>query len=247
MEIKKEDIGLNNSKPFFYRKELLQNQIENLRTFSFQIPANKLFNLQSLQSEIHIFLFTNGTGKITHGTQEFGINEIAVFMPVQSADFTIETKDESLAVLEIVLKLTSDELAIMKNEQTPYFITYSNCKKYKEAIKSPKTINRMLIPENIIPRFCMGSVETIGPDTVETHSHPMLEQLFFGLKKNDCIVIADKNETDFKENDLLHIPLGSEHGVKVEDGNIMNYIWLDFFRSQGEMSYIKDNHYMEDE
>jgi hypothetical protein len=247
MEIKKELCGLNNSESELYRKPVLQNEIENLSTFSVYIPANISFIFHFLQNEIRIFLFTNGKGKIIQKNQEFSVNEIAVFMPVQSADFVVETKDENLTVLEIVLKLISDELAVMKNQQPPYFINYSGCKKYKEAIKSPKTINRMLIPENIVPRFCMGSVETTGPDKVEAHSHPMLEQLFFGLGKNDCIVIADENETTFKENVLLHIPLGSEHGVKVENGKIMNYIWMDFFRNKNDMSYMAENHFIQED
>ena len=74
----------------------------------------------------------------------------------------------------------------------------------------------------------------------------MLEQLFFGLKMNDCTVTADGIEATFKENTLLHIPLGSRHGVVVKEGNMLNYIWMDLFRSQEDMGYIKENHIMKD-
>jgi hypothetical protein len=102
----------------------------------------------------------------------------------------------------------------------------------------------MILPENIIPRFCIGSVETSGPDEVGAHSHPMLEQLFLGLKKNNCVVIADEMETPFEENILLHIPLGSTHKAIVEEGKILNYVWMDLFRSQEDMNYIRDTHIM---
>ena len=105
----------------------------------------------------------------------------------------------------------------------------------------------MILPENIVPRLCIGSVETSGPDEVGAHTHPMLEQLFYGLKMNNCIVRADGIEAAFKENTLLHIPLGSRHGVVVEEGKILNYIWMDLFRSQEDMGYIRDNHIMKDE
>ena len=104
----------------------------------------------------------------------------------------------------------------------------------------------MILPEDIIPRFCMGSVETSGPDNVGAHSHAMLEQLFYGLKMNNCIVKADEIKATFKENYLLHIPLGSRHEVVVEEGKVLNYIWMDLFRSQEDMGYIKENHIMKD-
>jgi len=98
-----------------------------------------------------------------------------------------------------------------------------------------------------VPRLCIGSVETSGPDEVATHTHPMLDQLFFGLPGNDCMVMADNAESRFLENDLLHIPLGSMHGVSVEAGKHLHYIWIDLFHSEEEMGYMKDTHIIIDE
>ena len=100
----------------------------------------------------------------------------------------------------------------------------------------------MFLPENLIPRFCMGSVETSGPDNIEKHEHSMLEQLFFGMKNNDCIVWANDQQATLKENELLHIPLGSLHGVEVKKGKNLHYVWIDYFNSQEEMKYISENH-----
>ena len=100
----------------------------------------------------------------------------------------------------------------------------------------------MILNEDIVPRLCMGSVETSGPDEVAAHIHPMLDQLFFGLSGNDCMVMAGTAESRFLENDLLHIPLGSRHGVSVETGKYLNYIWIDLFHTQEEMGYMKDTH-----
>ena len=55
----------------------------------------------------------------------------------------------------------------------------------------------------------------------------MLEQLFFGLPDNNCFVRADDDEIPFGENVLLHIPLGSNHSVRVEPGHKLHYLWLD--------------------
>ena len=179
----------------------------------------------------------------------FEINEVVLFVPSVTEDIFISAENGNLGILEIVMELSENDLHYLKKQQSqfPYYITYSQCRQYKESIKSEKTINRILLPENIVPRFCMGSVETSGPDEVGAHSHPMLEQLFFGLANNNCIVRADSQETTFEENYLLHIPLGSVHGVRSEEGKTLNYIWMDFFRSQEDMDYITDSHIMEEE
>lgn len=161
---------------------------------------------------------------------------------------SIKADNGSLGILEITIMLNENEFQSVKmqTERLPYFVDYTKCIEYKESIKSPKTISRTILPENIIPRFCLGSVETSGPDEVGAHAHPMLEQLFFGLANNDCIVRADEATTTFKENTLLHIPLGSTHGVTVEEGKILYYIWMDLFRSEEDMSYIRENHITKD-
>ena len=175
------------------------------------------------------------------------VHEIALFVPAPNEMVIVSADKTELDVLEIEIALSEKEYADFKNqnENSRYYKVYSKCKKYKEAIKSKKTTSRMLLPENRVPRFCVGSVETYGPDEVGKHKHPMLEQLFFGLEKNDCVVTADDQETEFKEYMLLHIPLGSEHGVKVEAGKNIHYIWMDLFRSQKEMKYITESHIMD--
>ena len=100
----------------------------------------------------------------------------------------------------------------------------------------------MILPEDIVPRVCIGTVETTGPDEVASHTHPMLEQLFLGLKGNEVRVSADSEITGFRENDLLHIPLGSDHGVKVAEGKALHYLWVDIFSDRSALDYMRDNH-----
>ena len=75
----------------------------------------------------------------------------------------------------------------------------------------------------------MGTVQTKGPDKVAAHEHPMLEQLFLGLSKNNCIVYADEDKVDFPQYSVVHVPLGSRHSISVEKDQIMYYVWMDFF------------------
>ncbi len=247
MEIKKEHCEFKNfsiDKENSIRKRILPGEIKTVETFYLKI-TEKGFKHKKKKNSRSIFLLFKGAGIITEGNSTYhNSEEIAVFVPSDTEDVSIYAVKGILEVLEIELMLSDDDLFFLSENRKnlPYFNTYSKCRQYKESIKSKKTINRMILPENIVPRFCMGSVETSGPDKIKEHNHPMLEQLFFGLQNNNCIVRADNQETLFKEYELLHIPLGSVHGVEVREGKFLHYIWIDYFKSQEEMKYISENH-----
>jgi len=248
MKIRKESCETDSSDKQLTKKLVLKGEIHDLNTISIHIPDREALHFVPPQDTISIFLFTHGMGKIKQGKRQFNVMEIAVYVPACSEEATFISLNGKLEILEIILQLSEDDKQDIKNRQDllpyPYFVIYSKCKKYKESIKSDKTINHMLLPENIVPRFCMGAVQTYGPDRVGSHAHPMLEQLFFGLNENDCVVTADRAVTSFEENVLLHIPLGSEHGIRVEEGKMLNYIWMDFFHTREDMGYMAENHIM---
>jgi len=127
-----------------------------------------------------------------------------------------------------------------------YFKAFSECPVYTEEIKSAKTLNRMILPERLVPRFCIGTVETTGPDEVGAHQHPMLEQLFLGLPECNCKVKADESSLLLTENMILHIPLGSMHSVSVKEGEKLSYVWLDFFKTIEGQDYISEQHQMDE-
>jgi hypothetical protein len=251
LEIKKEYCGISDSEIYknkINRKPVLQGEINGINTFYIELARDTRYLIKPGQNSVSLYLITNGKGIITQGVRQFEVNGLNLFVPSIMDEASVLADKGDFGMVEIIIRLTSDEYQLLKQQQSklPYFVDYSQCRQYKEAIKSEKTISRMILPEDIIPRFCMGSVETSGPDKVGAHSHPMLEQLFYGLKSNDCIVKADGIEAAFKENFLLHIPVGSRHGVDVEKGKLLNYVWMDLFRSQEDMGYIKENHIMKD-
>jgi|WetSurMetagenome_2_1015567.scaffolds.fasta_scaffold00791_3 hypothetical protein len=251
LEIKKEYCGISDSVisgESVYRKPVLEGEIDGINTCYMELHKDNPYLIKPGQNSISAYLITHGTGIIKQGSKKFEVNGLNLFVPSIMEEASVVADKEDFGMLEIVIKLTSAEYQLLKQQpdKLPYFVDYTQCRQYKEAIKSEKTVSRMILPENIIPRFCMGSVETSGPDKVGAHSHAMLEQQFFGLKMNDCIVNADGIKASFKENILLHIPLGSRHEVVVEEGKILNYIWMDLFRYQEDMGYIKENHIMKD-
>jgi len=136
---------------------------------------------------------------------------------------------------------------MLDKHSSPYVRAFSDCTPYTEDIKSSKTLNRMILPEGLVPRFCVGTVETTGPDEVAAHEHPMLEQLFLGLPNCNCTVFANNDFITLTENMIIHIPLGSLHSVKVDDGSVLSYVWLDFFKTLEGQEYMSDQHQINDE
>jgi hypothetical protein len=120
-----------------------------------------------------------------------------------------------------------------------FYTRFVDCEPYTEKIKSPNTVSRTVLPQDIVPRVSLGTVEAPGPDAVGAHEHPMLDQLFLGLTGNDVTVHADKSSASFTAFELLHIPIGSSHWVSVDEGKKMYYMWMDFFLTREGQEWLK--------
>jgi hypothetical protein len=232
------------SKDGFVKNDLLKGEIEGITTEYLIVNQGCQHKMHPINGRVSILLFLNGNGKIEHEGNSFEFRNTTVFIPKEFCFFSIKAGDVLVAFLHITIQLKESDMMYLKTvaNKLPYLLKYEDCKPYNESIKSEKTISRTIIPEDIIPRMCMGSVQTEGPDAVGAHKHPMLEQLFYGLENNNCVVHANEHNVDFGEHTLLHIPLGSNHGATVHKGRTLHYIWMDFFKNQDDMSYISDSH-----
>jgi mannose-6-phosphate isomerase-like protein (cupin superfamily) len=227
-----------------YSLPLLPGEIKGAAAFYGAIDNTKRHEFKSPKDRIQVHFYLTGQGQVSIKNAIYAIREMSLFIAPMNEAYCLQAFDAPLEYLEIQWEMRKDDEKDLETAKIflPYFIAYSACKTYREAIKSPKTVNRTIVPENVIPRFCMGSVETEGPDSVGAHKHPMLEQHFFGLKGNDCVVKADGAEARLGERVLLHIPLGSEHGVRVDAGKKLHYLWLDFFQDKKGVEWITQMH-----
>jgi mannose-6-phosphate isomerase-like protein (cupin superfamily) len=230
------------------RKLIMPGEISSIKTFCVDLRGGTANECLPEENKLRILLFTSGSGNVKQDGFDFVIDELALFVPDIHREFTIVSSEKSLSYLEIILHLSTEDLLFLGEhaDKFPYYVRYSESRQYDEPIKSGKTVSRIILSEDIVPRLCIGSVQTSGPDEVGAHTHPMLEQLFLGLAGNDVVVMADSAEAKFLENDLLHIPLGSSHGVKVGPGKSLHYIWIDFFHSIQDMDYITNSHILKD-
>ena len=172
--------------------------------------------------------------------------ERAVYTDFPGKDITIFSKTDS-GVLEIEWSLSEEDLAELetKKDKFPYMQAYQDALQYRDPFKSETTISRAIIIHDFIPRFAMGSVEAKADDLVGQHSHPLLDQFFFSFAENDADLLIDCRILNFKGNTLVHIPLGSNHGVIVRGNQKMHYLWLDFTpvsQKKDAVEYLNEVH-----
>jgi hypothetical protein len=223
------------------RVALLPGAIEGVETNYYIQGAGSRHTAQPWPGKGQVFLFIAGAGEVRAGQRSYAFSEMAALCAPGDPPPVIESTSAPLEYLEILMDLRDQEAAQLRRAD-PFFVRHSECEAYAEAIKSTRTVSRTIVPAETVPRFCMGSVEAAGPDEVGAHSHPMLEQLFFGLPGNTCVVGADEAAATLEGRALLHVPLGSRHGVRVAEGQRLRYIWMDFFRSEEDMTYIQEQH-----
>jgi hypothetical protein len=222
------------------RVALLPGAIDGVETNYYIQGAASRHAVAPRPGKAQVFLFIAGAGKARAGDKAYGVSEMAaLWAPCDPP--VIESASAPLEYLEVLVDLRDQEAARLQGAE-PFFVRYSECEAYAEAIKSPRTVSRTIVPAETVPRFCMGSVESVGPDEVGAHAHLMLEQLFFGLPGNRCVVSADDAVVTLEARALLHVPRGSWHGVGVREGHRMHYIWMDFFTSEQDMAYIREQH-----
>lgn len=223
------------------RKTLLAGEIAGVETSLVRIPAGETADLKSPPDRQHIVFVISGTGRMlaVSAQHELIAKDLFAAQPGTPAAFYADT-DASL--LLIAMDLHPEEAANPRTELYPVVRRYAECEKYRDYFKTPKTVSRTLVHPFTLPRFSMGSVETTGPDRIEPHAHPMLDQHFFSFADNRCTLLVDGERHPFGGNRLLHVPLGSEHGIEAVPGDVVNYLWIDFFAKSEDMQYLVEVH-----
>jgi len=225
-------------------KPLMDGEVLGVDAAHIVLGETGVHNEPAMADQSVVWLVLDGRGTLTAKGQPFDVEGETIARAPQGWDWSIKAEPgKTLHLLRIRQQLTPKDLQELtlhpEFQQAPHVKRFQDCEPYSEAIKSPKTISRTLLPENYVPRMAMGTVETTGPDAVGEHKHPMLEQFFFGLRGNDITVTADSQSANLKQFTLLHIPLGSMHGAQVAAGKKMHYIWMDFFFNKEGQDWLQ--------
>jgi quercetin dioxygenase-like cupin family protein len=227
--------------------KVMENEIEEVYPEYITIRGPWQKHVPATIDHYDVLLSLGGTATLKVGDQSHAMQGNAIAkIPFNTAyELKVGQGNEFYCLLIRKQLNDRDRVEIEKESEKHselYFRAFSECPAYTEEIKSPKTLNRMILPERLVPSFCIGTVETAGPEEGGAHEHPMLEQLFLGLPGCKCTVYADDASIVLTENMIMHIPLGSMHSVKVAKGDNLSYVWLDFFKTIEGQDYIGEQH-----
>ncbi len=209
--------------------ELCQGEINGARPVHHQIKSGSEMVFEKNVGYYHILILITGEAVFVTDEKEYHFVNRTTFVPATDKKLVVKA-DTDVEILEIQWDEEDGDAQDLKEygTQFPVVVPYQDSIQYIDPNKSEKTISRMMIPHEIIPRFTIGSVESYGYDLVRPHAHPMLDQFFFSFPENDMDVIIDDEKYNMKGNVIMHIPLGSNHGVEVTGDRHMHYMWVDF-------------------
>ncbi len=238
-EIKEEILDLRGGKRM--SRDLLPNEIPGAVPLLHVLEKGDAFIFPATPHVLRVLLLLNGKASFSDGGEVIIYDEKAVYIDAPQRAVTVSAL-ENASVLEIQWDLTDAEAAALANGDLPFTQTFEASLKYRDPFKSEKTVSRAIVPHRILPRFAMGSVETHGTDLIGQHAHPLLDQFFFSFPENDCILLIDSFQHPMKGNTILHIPLGSNHGVFVGEKQCASYLWIDFIPDERGLAYLDEVH-----
>ena len=209
--------------------ELCKGDIVGARPVHHTIQAGSTLVMEENMGYYHILILIEGAAVFTTNGKDYRFDGRTTFVPAPDKKLSI-LAETAVQLLEIQWDEAPGDDEDLKEYKTefPVIVPYQESIQYIDPNKSEKTISRMMIPHEVLPRFTIGSVESYGYDLVRPHAHPMLDQFFFSFPENDMDVIIDDEKYNMKGNVILHIPLGSNHGVEVTGDRHMHYMWIDF-------------------
>ncbi len=225
-------------------RDVLAGEVPGIRASLVSLGPGGRHHEGRTSAEDKVYLVLEGRGAVVADGEPLPVERHTIVrLPVGSDAALAAAADATLDVLVLRHALSDEDrkdlAAHAESQKGPYVRRFSECPTYGEAIKSAKTTSRTLLPKDVVPRMSIGTVETVGPDRVAPHAHPMLEQFFLGLDGNDIVVHADGGHTTLGAYELLHIPLGSSHGAEVAAGRKLHYVWMDFFRDREGLRWLE--------
>ena len=212
---------------YYQERAMLSGEIPGAAVYHYSLPAGEKLCFEGQNGFIRIFFLCGGAATFSAEGKDFTYSEKAVFTAKPESKIQISILEEA-SLLEIRWELNDEDLAeLAGSDAFPFSEPYAEALQYRDPFKSETTISRAIIKQAMIPRFAMGSVEAKGDDLIGQHAHPLLDQFFFSFPENDMNLLIDCRIFPMKGNMLLHIPLGSNHGVLCLGEQKAHYLWID--------------------
>ncbi len=237
-------VQMNKSESVTQSAQILNGEIAGADTYYHTVAAGEALNIEAKPSAYHVLFMTDGKASFSSGADAGTLIEVRSLYAAGMGEAVTIKAEADTYLFEIEMHANDDDVAKAAKYATKFPIVqkYDECEQYWDTSKTQKTINRIILEQENIPRLAMGSVESIGPDYVIPNNHPTVDQLFFTFPENETELIINDEKMDLGGNILLHIPLGADHGSDVADGKHMHYIWCDFLLEEECVEYLKEEH-----
>lgn len=208
---------------------MLPGEIPGALVTNYSLIAGDHVQYAGQNQHIDIYFLCDGDVGFCSRGVEYRYAQKAVFVDLPWQDVAIKAYADS-NLLRVTWDMNEQDIADLHGNEAAFPIqeAYEDAVQYRDFFKSETTISRAIIKQTVIPRFAMGSVEANADDLVGMHSHPLLDQFFYSFEENDMDLLIDCRILNMKGNTLLHIPLGSNHGIIAKGDQKMHYLWLDF-------------------
>lgn len=230
------------------RRLLYDGEIPGTRMYHLVLGAGREFVSEKDPMLLRVFFLVEGDATFCAQDQTHRFRERAVYLPMPEQELTILASEDT-CLMELHWKLNPEDAEFLKKSGVtfPFTRIYSECPQYHEDVKSDKSVSRTILDHHQMPRIAMGSNQSYGPDQVGIHTHPLLDQYFFSFPENKVNLIINGEIVPFGGDTVLHIPLGSYHGVDVPADGQMHYIWIDFMADPKAIAFLDSIHTPTDE
>lgn len=224
-------------------QHLLQGEIKGADILSYRLSQGENVFFSPRNDCVRIFILIEGGVEFLTDGGTFFFKERTFFVPDPEKGLSVRAAGNP-HFLELRWDVSEKDSSVMKSfsPRAPLVQPYAASPLYDDDTKSRKTLSRSIILQHVLPRICIGSVETEGPDRVDAHVHPHVDQLFYTFPENDMDLLIGGEHHPVGGNTLIHIPLGSSHGVEVAEGRRLHYIWIDFVIDDEGFRYLDESH-----
>lgn len=140
-----------------FSEDLLSGEIADTKIKHLIYAGPIIKSLSLPEGYINIFIFIKGEGKLQTENLSFHLEPESIAIPFSSDSIAIEVyPGDTLHYLQFIKKLSEQDMKDMllfpeENKYDIFFTKFSDCEPYTEAIKSPNTVSRTVLPGDIIP------------------------------------------------------------------------------------------------
>jgi mannose-6-phosphate isomerase-like protein (cupin superfamily) len=113
------------------------------------------------------------------------------------------------------------------NKKAPKIIPFAECPYYEQE-KEGDIKYQALLTKGELGNLGIGYVQMKGPAKSIYNSHTEWEQVYLVLAGSGTIILNDV-EHHIEAPCIIRIPIGTKHGVKLEENEQLSYLYVNDF------------------